>query len=175
MVNETEFRNKHFETRGIIEPIARVADGFGRRQDHAKLVHFMKMALETAQKLTKETTGKFKSKENLLEDECDIRYNTYKKSMGRKQLSRFALAKFIIGLSLSLDKANELFRLHSGELNDTNDLDYITIHALKDGDRVDSFIEEVKKYTNINVRSDFLYQATKTYNPKLLNNNLLVA
>ena len=159
MVDETEFRNRHFETRGIIEPIARVADGYKPQQDQRELAHSMRLTLEAVLLSQKEKTGKAKSIQNMVAGEsekepgCDIPYNTYKKYMGlKRKITRPALAKFAVGLGLSLNDANELFRLQGGELNETNDFDYITIHALTDKDNVLDFQEEVEKYTTVNIR-----------------------
>jgi len=159
MVNESEFRNRHFETRGVIEPIARVAADYKPHQDQRELVHSMRRMLESVLQSQKEEAGKVKSIQRIMTGEsekepgCDIPYNTYKKYMGLKRtVTRLALAKFAVGLSLSLDDANELFRLQGGELNETNDFDYITIHALMDKDNVMDFQEEVEKYTTVNVR-----------------------
>ena len=43
------------------------------------------------------------------------------------------------------------FLLVDGALNLTNDFDYITYHALKDGDDIDSFIEEVYRYMKVDL------------------------
>ena len=159
MVDATEFRNRHFETRGIIEPIARVAHDYKPLQDQRELVHSMRLTLEAVLLSQKEKTGKAKSIQNMVagvsekEPGCDILYNTYKKYMGLKRpVTRSALAKFAVGLGLSLKDANELFRLEGGELNETNDFDYITIHALMDRDNVLDFQDEVEKYTNVKIR-----------------------
>ena len=38
-----------------------------------------------------------------------------------------------------------------GSLNLSNDFDYIVYHALEDGDDVYSFIDDVRKYTNVRI------------------------
>ena len=159
MVNESEFRNKHFETRGITESIARVAADYKPLQDQRELVHSMHRMLEAILQSQKEKTGKAKSIQRIIAGEsekepgCDIPYNTYKKYMGLKRtITRSALAKFAVGLSLSLNDANDLFRLQNGVLNETNDFDYITIHALMDNDNIMDFQDEVEKYTTVNIR-----------------------
>ncbi|MCL2008913.1 MAG: hypothetical protein FWG71_00010 [Synergistaceae bacterium] len=158
MVDETEFRNRHFETRGIIEPIARVAGGYKKQQDQRELVHSMRLMLEAVLQSQKKETGKAKSIERTVwgdvEGEgCEIQYNTYRSYMGlKRRVTRAALAKFAVGLGLSLDDANKLFRLQGGELNETNDFDYITIHALMDKDNIMVFMEEVEKYTAVKIR-----------------------
>ena len=159
MVDETEFRNRHFETIGVIEPFARVAADYKPQQDQRELVHSMRRMLEAILLSQKEETGKAKSIQRMIAGEsekepgCDIPYNTYKKYMGLKRaVTRPALAKFSIGLGLSLDDANKLFRLQDGALNESNDFDYITIHALMDKDNILDFQEEVEKYTTVNMR-----------------------
>ena len=159
MVDETEYRNRHFETRGIIELMARVAADYKPLQDQRELVHSMRRFLEAALHSQKEKTGKAKSIQRMIAGEsekepgCDIPYNTYRKYMGLKRaVTRPALAKFAVGLGLSLDDANALFRLQYGELNETNDFDYITIHALMDKDNIMDFQDEVERYTTVNIR-----------------------
>ena len=159
MVDETEFRNRHFETKGVIESMARVAIDYEPQQDQRELVHSMRRILEAILLSQKEKTGKAKSIQRMIAGEsekepgCDIPYNTYKKYMGLKRtVTRYALAKFAVGLGLSLSDANELFRLQDGELNESNDFDYITIHALMDKDNVLDFQEEVERYTTVNIR-----------------------
>ncbi|MDR2180304.1 MAG: hypothetical protein LBP21_08340 [Synergistaceae bacterium] len=151
MVNEGEFRNRHFETRGILEFLTRVAAGYKWQQDRRELVHSMSRMLEVVLQARRERGEKSPSIERTVADQCDIPYNTYKKYMGLKRpVTRVAIAKFAVGLHLSLDDANRLFRLQGGELNETNDFDYITLHALRDKDNVQDFLEEVEKYTAVN-------------------------
>jgi hypothetical protein len=152
MVNESEFTNRHFETRGIIEPMARVRADYAPQQNQRELAHSMSQLLGTLLRSQKETTGKTASIERTVADRCDIPYNTYKKYIGlKRQITRVALAKFAVGLRLSLDDANKLFRLQGGELNETNDFDYIIIHALMDKDDIQDFQDEVKQYTRVNI------------------------
>ena len=71
-------------------------------------------------------------------------------------LTRNFLAKFTVGLKLDIEESNELFRKHSGELNLTNDFDYIVYHALKSKDNIEFFLDEVYEYLGINLDVDRL-------------------
>ena len=73
---------------------------------------------------------------------------------GKYNITRNFLAKFVVGLKLGIEEANELFYLESGKLNLTNSFDYIIYHALEDKDLIDFFIEEVEKYTKIKLDFD---------------------
>ena len=91
----------------------------------------------------------------LIQDLCRIPADTTKKTVsGRCRVTRRFLAKFCVGLKIDLIEANELFRLHSGELNTTNSFDYILYHALKDKDDISDFIDEVKRYCHLNLDRD---------------------
>lgn len=83
---------------------------------------------------------------------CRIPNDTMKKAInGKYKLTRNFLAKFSVGLKLEIELANALFRKHSGELNLTNDFDFIVYNALKTKDDIDFFINELKEYTGINL------------------------
>lgn len=98
---------------------------------------------------------------NIIEICCRIPTDTTKKAInGSYNITRKFLAKLSVGLKLDLKTANTLFRAHSGELNPTNDFDFIVHHALelKDGkvevDEIDDFIEEVYELLGINLDRD---------------------
>ena len=86
---------------------------------------------------------------------CGIPKDTIKKAInGKYKLTRRFLAKFTVGLKLEVEIANSLFNDHSGELNLTNDFDYIVFHALTSKDDINCFIDEIKQYTGINLDND---------------------
>ena len=68
-------------------------------------------------------------------------------------MSRKILAKFCVGLKLSLEEADELFELHSGKLNLTNDFDCVVYYALKTKDNIDDFIAEMKEKVGVDLNS----------------------
>ena len=86
---------------------------------------------------------------------CRIPEDTFKKAInGKYKYTRSFLAKYSVGLKLDMDQANKLFRCHSGELNLTNDFDYIIYHALKTKDDIDYFIQETFEYTGIKLERE---------------------
>lgn len=88
---------------------------------------------------------------------CSIPNDTYKKTInGKCKLSRNFIAKLSVGLKLELHEANALFGPQSGELNLTNNFDYIVFHALQDKDEIDIFIEDVYKHLGINLNKEHL-------------------
>lgn len=92
---------------------------------------------------------------NIIELLCRIPSDTLKKGIaGKYKVTRNFLAKFCVGLKLDVEKAESLFKQHSGELNLTNDFDYIVYHALLTKDIIDDFIEEVHNYLGINLDRD---------------------
>lgn len=92
--------------------------------------------------------------ENYVTDQCDIPYDTFKKYIGNNKkykISRTFIAKIAVGLKLEIDIANELFLMHSGELNLTNNFDYITYYALESKDDIAYFKRELREYTGIDL------------------------
>jgi hypothetical protein len=150
MVDAAEFNGRHFETRGIAEVMERVPCCFSPMQDQHALVNLMLQKLGNILESRKQERGEKLSIEKAVTELCEIPYDTYKKVTGSKRrVTRFTLAKFVVGLKLPLEVANELFRLQDGELNETNDFDYIVIHALTDRDDLQNFRSDVEKYTKI--------------------------
>lgn len=83
----------------------------------------------------------------LITNDCDIPFPTYKQYISGSGLpTRPFVAKLAVGLKLTVDQANELFRLHSGELNLSNDADYVTFHALKDHDTIYDYEKDLEHY-----------------------------
>lgn len=92
--------------------------------------------------------------DNFITEQCDIPYDTFKKYIGNNmkyKISRNFIAKIAVGLKLELLVANELFRMHSGELNLTNSFDYITYYALETKDDIAYFKKELRDYAGIDL------------------------
>lgn len=90
----------------------------------------------------------------LVEDECNINFDTYKKCIngsGGRHPSRLFVAKLCVGLKLSIDVANDLFRIEGGELNLTNDVDAITYYAILDKDNILDYEAELEEKAGITV------------------------
>jgi len=162
MINEAEFRKQVFQSHGVImQPNERGAsrvptdwsppNGGSSAELRAKIRDFMWDKAESykAQQATKI------SDYAVIEICCRIPGDTIKKAIsGKYKLTRRFLAKFTVGLKLDILEANILFRMHSGELNLTNDFDFIVYHALQSKDDIEFFIEEVEKYLGINLDYD---------------------
>lgn len=157
MVDKDKFSKQIFKSTGIIEEI--LVENIGRVQGNWNpknnlndlRVHIRDIMWEKIDEYKINTKNNF-SDYIIIEECCRIPSDTMKKALnGRYTITRRFLAKFTVGLKLSLDEANLLFTLHSGELNLTNDFDYIIFYALKTKDDIDDFIEEIKSLTGINL------------------------
>jgi len=166
MIDKKEFQKQIFETHGILEkadeycaykvPLAWVRQNAFKGSETSALLRkkIQEITWEKADEY-KSTNNKKITDNNFIERFCHIPCDTYKKAIsGDYTLTRNFLAKFTVGLKLEIEQANELFRMHSGELNLTNDFDYIVYHALKTKDDIDFFIDEVYKYTGITLDRD---------------------
>lgn len=164
MINKTEFQKIKFLTHGIREEnckreLNRVPDGWRPTNSNDAVLR------ETIRDIMWEKADEYKTKNdnvkmsdyNIIEKCCRIPYDTIKKAIsGRYKITRNFLAKFTVGLKLDTEKANAIFRRHSGELNLTNDFDYIVYHALESKDDIDVFIDEIYEYLGINLDVDRL-------------------
>ena len=87
-----------------------------------------------------------------LEELCQISVTTMKKTIsGTQKISRNFLYKFVVGLHMSVEEANEYFALCGGELNLKNPADFICYRALEDGDSIFQFIEDFEHYTGLKI------------------------
>ena len=83
----------------------------------------------------------------LITNDCNIPSATYKQYISGIGLpTRPFVGKLAVGLKLTVDEANKLFRLHSGELNLTNDVDYVTYHALVDQDSIFDYEHDLEHF-----------------------------
>ena len=150
MINSKDLESLHFDTIDFIEQIpatytGRVPQGFkfsaastaDIRSAVSNIVHDAKDA-------------KHRPIERLIELDCNIPMSTYKQyMMGKGKPTRAFLCKICVGLGLSIEEANELLAMHSGELNMSNLSDAVTYYALKTHDLVEDYEQELEKYKNI--------------------------
>ncbi len=156
MVNQDEFQSIAFASHGIIDmgqnSACRVPKGFQPSQNQKTLAFKIgNIVQEYKAKYQEEHPGRC-SQYALVEKACGIPTDTIKRLItGRTRVTRTQLAKFCVGLKLSIENADGLFLMQGGSLNLSNDFDYIVYHALEDGDDVHSFIDEVRKYTEVRI------------------------
>lgn len=162
MISEKDFFNQDFATHGIIEKDDYQASCRVKAGWQAIQVRDDKNSTYIREKLRnlvydmrdeyKQKNGHVKGIYALTDDCCKVPANTLKAIFnGKNALTRRILAKICVGYKLGVDRANEFFLLVDGALNLTNDFDYITYHALKDGDDIDSFIKEVYTYLKVDL------------------------
>ena len=73
---------------------------------------------------------------------------------GRTNITRTSLYKLVVGLEMSLEEANKLFRMFDHELSENCREDFICIKALKDKDKITDFINEYNQYSKGNKLKD---------------------
>ena len=154
MVTHKIFADRHFASFGITEagesPSAlRVTGAFPcNQEDNAQLARAL------SEILSGKKTALKKSKMRLLEEDCDIPFDTYKKNIFRgTRPSKAFLMKFCVGLGLTREEADGLFLMHSGVINETNDVEYIFAAALRDGDDIMQFESDVLEYAKTDLSS----------------------
>jgi hypothetical protein len=93
------------------------------------------------------TSTKFPSNA-AMEAACGVSYELIKKNIsGKRRITRATLAKLCVGMGLSVEKAQELFRLEGHSLEpDINRLDAIVVDALQCGDDISTFFEECEEF-----------------------------
>ena len=89
-----------------------------------------------------------------LEEICQLSSTSLKKSCaGTQKITRYFLYKLTVGLHMSVEEANELFKLCGGVLAEDNIEDFICYKALLDGDDINRFIDEfnsvIKEYDKL--------------------------
>jgi hypothetical protein len=78
---------------------------------------------------------------------CQLSDTSLKKSCaGTQRITRLFLYKFTVGLHMSVDEANEYFKLCGGELTEDCLEDYVCIKALEHGDEILVFISQFNQY-----------------------------
>lgn len=150
MITKEKFEKMQFETFGFIEPeyekgSYRLPAGFQLSGQSTREIRAM---ISNIVHEKKEETGK--TIPILIEVDCDISMATYKQYIsGKRHPSRAFISKLCVGLKLSIEKANELLRAHSGELNMTNDADAVTFFALKSKDDIFDYEKELQEKCRI--------------------------
>ena len=83
-----------------------------------------------------------------MEASCDVSYELVKKYInGSRRVTRDSLAKLCVGMRLSVEEAQGLFRLEGHSLEpEINLLDAIVVDALQCGDNIGVFYDECVKY-----------------------------
>lgn len=143
-INKEEFDSIFFElekvsSRVSAKELSHFADNDNTLRD---MISKKKLMYQEEHKLTA-----LKAYEEL-EEKCRISIDTMKKTIsGRIKVTRNFLYKFVVGLHMSIDKANEYFELNGGVLRESCLADYICIHALLDKDDIGVFIEDFEKHT----------------------------
>lgn len=86
-----------------------------------------------------------------LEVETQILEDTFRKWLkGSRNMKRSNLAKFIVGFSLDIETADELFALHDHPLDcDGDRFDFIVACAIRDKDDIEQFGNDVLAYCNL--------------------------
>lgn len=159
MINKIKFYNQNFITKGIIEVnnnlnLYRVPQSWKgiNTVDLRDVLYNIAADKHEEYKKTSNTKMNFY---DFIYMSCRIPEDTFKKAInGKYKITRNFLAKYSVGLKFCIDEANELFRGHSGELNLTNDFDYIVYHALSTNDDIDFFINEVFDFTGIKLERE---------------------
>jgi len=70
---------------------------------------------------------------------------------GKNRVSRRGLAKFVVGLKIDIDTADELFSLQGHPISLRNRFDYIVACSVKNGDGIEDFYDDVLKYCSIDI------------------------
>ena len=83
-----------------------------------------------------------------LEVLCDINESTMRKYLnGQRSITRNAVAKFCVGLQLTIEQSEELFLLQGHCLDAKhNRFDALVVNALQDGDDIGIFFETCKEF-----------------------------
>lgn len=84
----------------------------------------------------------FKRINSVIADSCHTNEKTFREYLnGHRPITRQFLYKLTIGLSLTLEEANELFDMCGGTLRRECREDYIVMKGIKDQDEIDAFIK----------------------------------
>jgi predicted Zn-dependent peptidase len=160
MIDRAQFLAKTFESKGIIQAekqsACRVPKGFQGNQDQKALSFRMGNIVQEYKAQYQEKHPGRCSQYALVEEACSIPTDTVKRLItGKTRVTRPQLAKFCVGLKLSVEDADELFRMQGGCLNLSNDFDYIIYHALEDRDKIDDFLDDVREYTDVRISDGY--------------------
>ena len=151
MVSLEEIRERTFEDNGSEETSMRVSvEEMYRFEDDAKKLA-RKIAARKIQ-YDKEFNNNHSSYEKFA-NACGMSASTVKKTIsGSIKVTRTFLYRMAVGLHMTIDEANEYFALCGGILREDSSIeDYICIHALKDGDTIEMFSEQVEQFANTKI------------------------
>ena len=83
-----------------------------------------------------------------VESACAVSWELVRKYMsGKRKVTRDTLAKLCVGMRLSIEETQELFRLEGHSLEpEINLLDAIVVDALRCGEDIDTFYEECQEF-----------------------------
>ena len=158
MIDKDIFEKQNFLSHGVVEQIDNI--GIGRVPGDWKPSNSIDAEFrEKIRDIMWEKADEYRAKTGekigdyyFIEKYCRIPEDTMKKAInGKYRITRNFIAKFTVGLKLDIEAANSIFKDHSGELNLTNDFDYIVYHALKTKDQIDDFIIELNDLIGINL------------------------
>ncbi|MGN0433980.1 MAG: hypothetical protein ACI4EB_05535 [Bilifractor sp.] len=93
-------------------------------------------------------------KEAQLETKCQISSNLFHKYLrfkGGRNITYENLAKFCVGVSLTVEEADELFRYRGKRLDVENLCDYILMCELENNGDIYEYIEDMKKYAGVKI------------------------
>ena len=88
---------------------------------------------------------------------CDLKANTFQKILnfkGKNNITYKTLAKFAIGLGLTLEETKELFALRGFVLNEKNKADYILICEIVNNGNLIDYADDMKEFCKQNIISD---------------------
>ena len=88
-----------------------------------------------------------------LEIMTQIKEDTFRRwAKGTREIKRINLAKFIVGLGIGIETAEELFCLSGHALDCKNNrFDFIVAYAINNKDDIEQFGKDVKKYCDIDI------------------------
>lgn len=93
---------------------------------------------------------------DIVSNACDIPVSSIKHMLsGRQRITRHQLGKFCVGLKLSIEEAQQLFRWQGRSLSVGEDaFDTVVYYALKDEDDIWDFIDEAAEIAKVNLHKE---------------------
>ena len=93
---------------------------------------------------------------DIVSNACDIPASSIKHMLnGRQRITRHQLGKFCVGLKLSIEEAQQLFRWQGRSLSVGEDaFDTVVYYALKDEDDIWDFIDEAAEIAKVNLHKE---------------------
>lgn len=93
---------------------------------------------------------------DIVSNACDIPASSIKHMLnGRQRITRHQLGKFCVGLKLSIEEAQQLFKWQGRSLSVGEDaFDTVVYYALKDKDDIWDFIDEAAEIAKVNLHKE---------------------